>query len=140
MSAISIAAAIGSAPLRGAPRRRSWLRQRGHSWTRKGVALGCDLTTQLRGSDIEDRNGLYVMKLTPAAGTMKSREIRVVPLHEHIIAQGFIEMVQRVGKSALFYNDSTPQRVSADPLNPSRDRADTARAHLGTWVRGLGVD
>jgi integrase len=96
--------------------------------------------TQLRGSDIEDRNGLYVMKLTPDAGTMKTRKIRVVPLHEHIIAQGFIEMVKQVGKGALFYNDTTPQRISADPLKPSRSRSDTARAHLGTWVRGLGVD
>ncbi|MEY9459777.1 integrase [Bradyrhizobium ottawaense] len=96
--------------------------------------------TQLRGSDIEDRNGLFVMKLTPDAGTMKTRKIRIVPLHEHIVGQGFIELVRGVGKGALFYNDSTPQRVSADPLKPSRSRADTARAHLGTWVRGLGVD
>jgi len=87
--------------------------------------------TQLRGGDIEDRNGLYVLKLTPDAGTMKTGQIRVVPLHEHIIAQGFIAMVQRVGKGALFYNDSTPQPVSTDPLKPPRSRADTARAHLG---------
>jgi site-specific recombinase XerD len=72
--------------------------------------------TQLRGSDIEDRNGLYVMKLTPIAGTMKTGKARVVPLHEHIIAQGFIEMVKQVGKGALFYNDRTPQRMSDDPL------------------------
>ena len=32
--------------------------------------------TQLRGSDIEDRNGLYVMKLTPDAGTMKNGKTR----------------------------------------------------------------
>jgi integrase len=94
----------------------------------------------VRGGDIEHRNGLYVMKLTPDAGTMKSRNTRVVPLHEHIIAQGFIETVQRVGKGALFYNDTTPQRVSADPLMLTRSRADTARAHLGEWVRGLSVD
>jgi integrase len=96
--------------------------------------------TQLRGRDIEARGGLYVMKLTPEAGTIKSGEIRVVPLHEHIMAQGFIDMVQWVGKGALFYNDTTPQRVSTDPLKPSRSRAETARMHLGTWVRGLGVD
>lgn len=95
--------------------------------------------TQLRGSDIEARDGMYVMKLTPDAGTVKNRKIRVVPLHEHIIAQGFIEMVKQVGKGALFYNDATPRRISTDPLKPSRSRADTARAHLGTWVRGLGV-
>jgi hypothetical protein len=38
------------------------------------------------------------MKLTPEAGTMKNRKIRVVPLDEHIIAQGFIAMVQGIGK------------------------------------------
>lgn len=96
--------------------------------------------TQLRGIDVEDRNGLYVMKLTPEAGTIKTGKPRVVPIHEHLIAQGFIEMVKQVGKGALFYNDKTPQRSSVDPLKPSRRRSDTARAHLGTWVRGLGVD
>jgi integrase len=96
--------------------------------------------TQLRGSDVEARDGMYVMRLTPEAGTVKTGKIRVVPLHEHIIAQGFIEMVKRIGNGALFYNDALPQRVSADPLKPTRSRAATARAHLGTWVRGLGVD
>ncbi|MET3299215.1 hypothetical protein [Bradyrhizobium diazoefficiens] len=89
--------------------------------------------TQLRGSDIEDRKGLIVMKLTPEAGTIKTSKARVVPLHEHIIAQGFMEMVKRIGKGALFYNDSTPQRMSIDPLKPSRDRADPARAQ--SWSR-----
>jgi integrase len=96
--------------------------------------------TQLRGKDIEDRSGLYVLKLTPDAGTMKTGKVRLVPLHDHIIAQGFIDMVKQVGKGALFYNDATPQKASIDPLKPSRSRAETARAHLGTWVRGLGVD
>jgi integrase len=96
--------------------------------------------TQLRGCDVEDRNGLYVMKLTPDAGTQKKGEIRVVPLHEHIIAQGFIEMVRQVGKGALFFNDRTPQQVSDNPLKPVRSRAATAREQLGAWVRKLGVN
>ncbi|MET4425673.1 hypothetical protein [Bradyrhizobium sp. RT3a] len=96
--------------------------------------------TQLRGIDVEDRKGLYVMKLTPEAGTIKTGKSRVVPIHEHLIVQGFIETVKQVGKGALFYNDKTPQRPSVDPLKPPRPRSDTARAHLGTWVRGLGVD
>jgi integrase len=94
----------------------------------------------LRGRDIEDRNGLYVMKLTPDAGTVKNGEPRTVPLHAHIIEQGFIEMVRQVGKGALFFNDATPQRASTDPLKPTRRRADTARERLGAWVRGLGVN
>lgn len=95
---------------------------------------------QLRGIDVEDRKGLFVMKLTPDAGTIKTAKPRTVPIHEHLLAQGFIEMVKQVGKGALFYNDRTPQRLSADPLKPSRSRADTARAHLGEWVRRLGVN
>ncbi|MBR0905536.1 hypothetical protein [Bradyrhizobium liaoningense] len=96
--------------------------------------------TQLRGVDIEKRDGFYVIKITPEAGTTKTGQVRIVPLHEHLIAQGFIEAVRQVGKGALFYNDKTPQKMSSDPLKPSRPRAATARAHLGTWVRELGVD
>jgi integrase len=96
--------------------------------------------TQLRGKDIEERGGIQVMILTPDAGTTKTGETRIVPLHEHLLAQGFIEFVSQMGKGALFYNDRTPQRASNDPLKPSRRRSDTARAKLGEWVRDLGVD
>jgi integrase len=95
--------------------------------------------TQLRGSDIVERTGLSVMKLTPEAGTMKTGKVRMVPLHKHIIAQGFLDFVKQVGKGPLFYSDARPQRTSDDPLKPSRSRAQTARAHLGTWVRSLGI-
>ncbi|MFK4385897.1 tyrosine-type recombinase/integrase [Bradyrhizobium sp. USDA 223] len=96
--------------------------------------------TQLRGSDIEQRGRFYVMKLTPDAGTIKTRQMRVVPIHQHIIDQGFLEMVREVGKGALFYNDRAPQRArKVDPLKPSRARAATTRAHLGEWVRSIGV-
>jgi integrase len=61
--------------------------------------------TQLRGCDIEKRDSIPVMKLTPDAGAIETRQTRVVPLHEHIIAQGFLEMVRQVGKGPLFYND-----------------------------------
>jgi hypothetical protein len=58
--------------------------------------------TQLRGADIEDRDGVYVMKITPDAGTTKTRQARIVPLHEHLVAQGFIGMVKQVGKGVIF--------------------------------------
>src|SRR5262249_6585705 len=40
--------------------------------------------TQLRGSDIERRGSFYAMKLTPDAGTIKTRQTRIVPIHEHV--------------------------------------------------------
>jgi integrase len=95
--------------------------------------------TQLRGKDIEQRGNIHVMKLSPNAGTMKTRQIRVVPLHEHIIEQGFLEMVREVGLGALFYDDRTPHRASNDPLNPSRSRAGNVRGDLAEWVREIGI-
>jgi hypothetical protein len=70
-----------------------------------------------------------------AVCAVKSGKVRVVPLHEHIIAQGFMAMVRQVGKGALFYDDTTPQRVSTDPLKPRRSRADTARASRNVGAR-----
>jgi integrase len=101
--------------------------------------------TQLRGSDIEQRSGgcgsFHVMRLTPDAGPIKSRQARVVPLHEHIVVQGFLEMVSQVGKGALFYDDKAPHRpgASSDPLNPRRSQAGNVRTDIGKWVRKIGV-
>jgi len=95
--------------------------------------------TQLRGIDIEPRGEFHVMKLTPDAGTIKTRQTRIVPIHEHIIEQGFLEMVRQVGNGPLFYNPDKTARAIVDLLKPSRSRAATARAHLSDWVRELGV-
>lgn len=95
--------------------------------------------TQLRGIDIEPRGAFHVMKLTPDAGTIKTRKTRIVPIHKHIIEQGFLDMVRQVGNGPLFYNAAKAPRANIDPLKPSRSRAATARAHLSDWVRELGV-
>jgi integrase len=95
--------------------------------------------TQLRGSDVEQRGDFHVMKLTPDAGTIKTRQTRIVPIHEHVIEQGFLDMVRQVGNGPLFYNLAKTPRANFDPLKPSRSRAATARAHLSDWVRELGV-
>ena len=95
--------------------------------------------TQLRGIDIEPRGAFHVMKLTPDAGTIKTRKSRIVPIHEHIIEQGFLDMVRQLGNGPLFYNAAKAPRANVDPLKPSRSRAATARAHLSDWVRELGV-
>jgi integrase len=82
--------------------------------------------TQLRAGDIEQRPEGWVMKIDPAAGTVKTGKARVVPLHEHLIAQGFLKFVQTVRDDkgpggALFYNDSTPSRgKSREPTSPAR--------------------
>ncbi|MGN6311879.1 MAG: tyrosine-type recombinase/integrase [Xanthobacteraceae bacterium] len=96
--------------------------------------------TQLRGADISKRDDFYVMTLTPEAGTIKTNEARTVPLHEHVIAQGFLRFVEAKGKGPLFSNPPRPRKVPIDPLKPPRPPAQTTRARLGAWVRELGVD
>ena len=74
------------------------------------------------------RGDFYVMQIKPEAGGVKTGEARTVPIHEHIIEQGFIEFVQSRGKGPLFYNKST-KASEGNPLRPTRSRAVKAREH-----------
>jgi integrase len=92
----------------------------------------------LRAEDVVTRNGIHAVRLTPEAGTIKSGRARIVPLHEHIIAQGFLDFVARIAKGPLFY---TPARKpdNASPTRRTKPRAAQARQRLAAWVRALGV-
>ena len=95
--------------------------------------------TQLRGIDVTQRGDFYVMRLTPEANTIKTDQARTVPIHEHLIAQGFIEFVRAQGPGPLFYNVRTAAMTEVDPLNPERHPSIKTRGRLGTWVRNLGI-
>jgi hypothetical protein len=64
----------------------------------------------------------------------------VVPLHEHLIEQGFIEFVKASGKGPLFYNEPKQPAGPDDPTNPRKQRYVKAREHLAGWVRDIGVN
>ena len=95
--------------------------------------------TQLRGKDIERRGQIHVMKLTPAAGTTKTGKTRVVPLHAHLIEEGFLVFVRDRGEGPLFYNPKRKEDGASDPLNPKRHPSVIVRRRLADWVRKLGV-
>jgi hypothetical protein len=79
------------------------------------------------------------MKLTPEAGSIKTSNARTVPLHEHLIAQGFIKFVRDQGDGPLFYNVREAGAGEVDPLNPQLPPARKTRGRLGAWVRELGI-
>lgn len=54
--------------------------------------------TQLRGKDVVQREGRWAIQITPDAGTVKTGEPRIVPIHEHLIEQGFIDFVHAKGE------------------------------------------
>ena len=94
--------------------------------------------TQLRGQDIHQVEGVWTMTLTPDAGTVKTGEARTVPLHEHLIAQGFLDFVNTRGQGPLFYDGETA-KAAGDPLKPKTTRAVILRNELAAWVRSAGV-
>lgn len=96
--------------------------------------------TQLRGVDVTEQDDVPVIKITPEAGTVKNKKARTVPLHEHLIAQGFLEFVRANGKGPLFHKPATsdPARKD-DPTNPRKPPAVKVREDLAAWVRKLGV-
>jgi integrase len=95
--------------------------------------------TQLRGVDVVELNGVPAIKITPEAGTQKTRKSRTVPLHEHLIEQGFLEFARASGRGPLFYKELKGSPERDDATNPKKPRAVKAREHLATWVRDLGV-
>jgi integrase len=96
--------------------------------------------TQLRGQDVIERDGIKALLLTPDAGPLKTRQARVAPLHEHLIAQGFLDYVKVKGKGPLFYNPA-PNAATAptDPTKPKTRRAVQARNQLAAWARSIGI-
>lgn len=96
--------------------------------------------TQLRGKDVVQREGQWAIQITPDAGSVKTGEPRIVPVHEHLIEQGFIDFVRAKGEGPLFYNAEAPLRTTgSDPTNPSKARPVKTRERIGEWVRKLGV-
>ena len=94
--------------------------------------------TQLRKEDVFERDGVYALHLTPQAGTIKSGNARTVPLHEHLVAQGFLKFVDSHADGPLFYKPD-PKAKSDDPTDVKKSRAAQVRQRLAAWVGSLGV-
>lgn len=89
---------------------------------------------QLRAKDVIERDGVHGLRLTPEAGTIKSGQARVVPLHVHIIEQGFLDFVRRhAPEKPLFY------RMRKGGSESGKHPAAQCRQRLAAWVRALGV-
>jgi integrase len=128
-SAVTDAARASSAARRWVP----WL----CAYT--GVRVG--EVTQLRGADVVQQEGVDAIRITPEAGTVKTRQARLVPLHEHLIAQGFLAFVKAKGKGPLFYQVArAAPREADDATNPRKPPYVKARERLAAWVRSIGAD
>ena len=95
--------------------------------------------TQLRASNVEHIDGIWTIHITPEAGTVKGGIARRVPLHPHLIEQGFLKFVQRVGNGPLFYRSRKRREDTADLMNQRKSPGAQVRQRLAAWVREIGV-
>jgi integrase len=95
---------------------------------------------QLRGLDVIEQDRVRVIAITPEAGTVKTGAGRVVPLHEHLLEQGFLDFVVSRRNGPLFYKQSKAEATASVATNPKKPRASRARERLATWIRGLGIN
>jgi len=113
-----------------------------HRLARRWVPWLCAYTgarvnemTQLRAQDVRQEEGIWTLLITPEAGSVKGRKARVVPIHEHLIEQGFLDVVKAKGEGPMFYN---PERGrGGKPGNPHHKKVGE---RLAAWVRTIGVD
>jgi integrase len=121
-------AALGAQPAKLAERHkraRRWV-----PWILAYTGARVGEITQLRDGDIRQEGGIWVVHITPEAGSVKTFEARSVPLHPHLIGQGITELAKAGGTTPLFHDEA------GNEVNPaSKIRA----ADLAKWVRSLGV-
>ncbi len=93
---------------------------------------------QLRKEDVIERDGIPAIRITPEAGTVKGRNARTVPLHPHLIAQGFLKFVEAHADGPLFYR---PRKNRGNGAKDDRRKPPYAqvRQRLAAWVRELGI-
>jgi integrase len=88
--------------------------------------------TQARSQDVAKIEGVWTLKITPEAGAVKTNKARVVPLHDHLIEQGFLDFVASCD-GPMFYHPKL--EAKADARAPYK----LAANKLAAWVRELGV-
>jgi integrase len=93
--------------------------------------------TQLRGRDVEQVDGIWTLNLTPEAGTIKGGLARRVPIHPHLVDQGFIRFAQERGDAPLFYR---LRKRGSDNGAQKKSPAAQARQRLAKWVRSIGIE
>jgi integrase len=108
-----------------------------HRRSRRWVPWICAYTgarvgevAQLRKRDVQKRNGVWMILITPEAGTTKSGDARWVPVHPVLERQGFLAFVEGARSGPLFTGESRGGKT------PPSERVGQ---HIATWVRSLGI-
>lgn len=89
----------------------------------------------LRAEDVMEVDGVWVMNLTPEAGPKKDKKYRHVPLHSHLIEQGFVAVAKAKKSGPLFYDPEAWTSETAGGKGPW----DKVGEKLRAVVREVGI-
>ncbi|MER8639297.1 DUF6538 domain-containing protein [Mesorhizobium sp. M1365] len=87
---------------------------------------------QLRKQDVSLRGDVWVIRITPEAGTVKTNEAREVPLHQQVIDLGFPVFVEGADSGHLFLN--------VDPSENNRGALRGLKNRLAEFARAFVSD
>lgn len=91
--------------------------------------------TQLRGCDVRLEGHVWALRITREAGSVKTGRWRDVPLHPHLVEQGFPDFVRANEGGPLFYDPARGRNgQAAHPIYKK------VGERLAAWVRTIGVD
>ncbi|MFN3723580.1 MAG: DUF6538 domain-containing protein [Paracoccaceae bacterium] len=98
-----------------------------------GAFSGARITEimQLRTEDLIEENGVLCLRITPDAGSVKTRTYRIVPIHPQLLDMGLPEMIRALPSGPVFYSLKPTRGKPADPV----ERAQAAGSKVGEWVR-----
>ena len=83
--------------------------------------------------DLKKERDIDFLRITPEAGSVKSRNYRMVPIHPQLLELGLLKLIQGSPDGHLFFTLG----VNDDP----KKRADSVYTKVGDWVRKkAGVD
>jgi integrase len=89
--------------------------------------------TQLRREDVLQEKEVWCVRITPEAGSQKVDRAYLVPVHPHLIEQGFLAAI--AGQNGPLFYDPAKYRGGSDGNPQSKKVAE----RLATWVRSIGV-
>jgi len=108
----------------------------GHRAARRWIPTLCAYTgarvgemAQLRKEDIRRVDDVWMLKITPDAGTVKTDIEREIAIHPEILRQGFIDFVAQ-SEGTLFYSARSPRGGSNQ--NPTHAKVGQ---RIAEWVR-----
>jgi len=123
------------AAMHGKLSRHTVLARRWVPWVCAYTGARVNEITQLRRQDIRKQDDIWLIRITPEAGGVKNNSAREVPLHSHIVEQGFCDFADHLSDEPIFYDPAKGR--GAKSANPHYKKVGE---RLAEWVRDIGVN